>query len=580
MRGGQVDQQRYDIAIIGSGIGGSILATILSKEGVRVVVIEESQHPKFAIGESMILESSEIFRQLAETYDIPEIAYYSSENFKSLVGSTHGIKRHFSYMYHKKDQEENPGELMMANIPKEPYGHEMHIYRQDCDYFYCALAIKYGATVIQNAKIQDLEIDHSGVELKLANGRTIHSSYVVDASGFRSILANKYKLRKYDLETHSRAIFTHAVNVPSFHKVANTQEEYGIPYSLHEGTLHHVFEGGWLWIIPFDNHKDTTNDFCSIGLLLDPRVYPERSELSAEEEFFEFILKFPGINKQLKNCKSVRDWTRTGRIQYSTKKVIGERFCLLGHAAGFIDPLFSKGLYITLTSIHTLAPQIIKSVKENNFETARYQNYEDTVFRFIEANDKLIARAYKSFTDFRVWRKFVVLWVLGAYLEYLKLTLLRFKAHYSDNKRDMYSDDSEIDLRLVGGGFEKFNELEKKVYEILDSINFEDTQDVKEKSQHIFSILLKSEWIPFAIRRYFVENHLNSNQFNLAFLKNKGGILGTTEYRRHFFGELPTLWLLREFFYEKYRYSAANLKKKKFNAYEKFDRFVHIGETV
>ena len=95
MRGGQVDQQRYDIAIIGSGIGGSILATILSKEGVRVVVIE-SQHPKFAIGESMILESSEIFRQLAETYDIPEIAYYSSENFKSLVGSAHGIKRHFS----------------------------------------------------------------------------------------------------------------------------------------------------------------------------------------------------------------------------------------------------------------------------------------------------------------------------------------------------------------------------------------------------------------------------------------------------------------------------------------------------
>ena len=62
-------------------------------------------------------------------------------------------------------------------------------------------------------------------------------------------------------------------------------------------------------------------------------------------------------------------------------------------------------------------------------------------------------------------RKFVVLWILVAYLEYLKLTLLRFKAHYSDNKRDMYSDDSEVVLRLDGGGFEKFNELEKKVYE-------------------------------------------------------------------------------------------------------------------
>ena len=44
---------------------------------------------------------------------------------------------------------------MMANIPKEPYGHEMHIYRQDCDYFYCSLAIKYGADVhIKTQKFQ------------------------------------------------------------------------------------------------------------------------------------------------------------------------------------------------------------------------------------------------------------------------------------------------------------------------------------------------------------------------------------------------------------------------------------------
>ena len=576
---GNLFRSKYDIAIIGSGIGGSILATILAKEGLKIVVLEGNEHPKFAIGESMILESSEIFRQLAETYGIPEIAYYSSENFTPLVGSTHGVKRHFSYMYHRKDHEEDSNELMMANIPKEPYGHEIHIYRQDCDSFFCSLAIKYGADIHQNTIILDLEIDDSNVEIKLVDGRTINSNYIVDASGFQSILANKYKLRSYDLETHSRAIFTHAVDIPSFHKVANSQKQYGIPYSLHEGTLHHVFEGGWLWVIPFDNHKESTNHLCSVGLLLDPRVFPERSELSAEEEFFEFIQRFPGIHKQLKNLKSVRVWTRTGRIQYSTKKVIGNRFCLLGHAACFIDPLFSKGLYLTLTSIQNLVPKLIKSKNDNNFETVRFQTYEDTVFRFIEANDKLISGAYKSFGDFRVWRKYIILWVLGAYLEYLKLVLLRFNAHYSGNKKDMSSDDSNLNLRLVGGGFDKFNKLEKEVYKILDSINFRDTFDIEKKSQSILNEFIKAEWIPFTIKRYFVENHLNSNQYNLAFLKNKGGIFGVSDYRNHFFGELSSLWILKEFFYEKSRYSKSRLRKKKNNNYKVYDRFVHIGET-
>jgi FADH2 O2-dependent halogenase len=41
---------------------------------------------------------------------------------------------------------------------------------------------------------------------------------------------------------------------------------------------------------------------------------------------------------------------RTGRIQYTSSQVVGERCCVLGHAAGFIDPLYSKGLYTTLMS--------------------------------------------------------------------------------------------------------------------------------------------------------------------------------------------------------------------------------------
>lgn len=49
--------KKHDVAIIGSGIGGSTLAAILARQGLSVIVFEAGTHPKFAVGESMILET-------------------------------------------------------------------------------------------------------------------------------------------------------------------------------------------------------------------------------------------------------------------------------------------------------------------------------------------------------------------------------------------------------------------------------------------------------------------------------------------------------------------------------------------
>ncbi|MBT5120924.1 MAG: NAD(P)-binding protein, partial [Planctomycetes bacterium] len=81
--------KKFDVAIIGSGMGGSTLAAILARQGLNVVVFEAGQHPKFAIGESTILETSEMMRALAEFYDVPELVYFSSENYLDYAGTTH-----------------------------------------------------------------------------------------------------------------------------------------------------------------------------------------------------------------------------------------------------------------------------------------------------------------------------------------------------------------------------------------------------------------------------------------------------------------------------------------------------------
>ena len=146
-------QHNFEVAIIGSGIAGSSLASILAKQGVRVILFEAKSHPRFAIGESMILETSEVMRTLAELYDVPELAYFSSENFLGRIGTSHGVKRHFSYLHHTEGEAHTLDRTLQAVIPKEPHGHELHLYRQDVDAFLTHTAVSYGATVLQNTPV-------------------------------------------------------------------------------------------------------------------------------------------------------------------------------------------------------------------------------------------------------------------------------------------------------------------------------------------------------------------------------------------------------------------------------------------
>ncbi len=69
----QETKHDFDVAILGNGLSGSMLATILGKKGVSVVLIDAEQHPRFAVGESTIPHTSLIISILAEKYDLPEL---------------------------------------------------------------------------------------------------------------------------------------------------------------------------------------------------------------------------------------------------------------------------------------------------------------------------------------------------------------------------------------------------------------------------------------------------------------------------------------------------------------------------
>ena len=553
-------QNKYDVAIIGSGIGGSTLATVLARQGLSVIVFEGGQHPRFTIGESMILETSEAMRALAEFYDVPELAYYSSENYYQNIGTQHGVKRHFSFVHHSAGQHVDVEKSLQAVIPRLPYGHEIHINRQDSDYFLTSVATSYGATILQNTFIKDINVSAEGVEIITAKDVIYHAEYVIDAGGMKSILAQKQNWRHRDCLAHSRTIFTHMIDVPCFNEVGPSREQFHHPYRLSEGTLHHIFKGGWLWIIPFNNHAQSTNPLCSVGLQLDPRLYPQRDDLTPEQEFRDFIQRFPDLAAQLEHAKPVRDFMRIDRLQYSAHHIVSDRYALLAHAAGFIDPLYSKGLYVTHASIFLMADLLLKAKQTGDYSAAAFAPLETMTLNYINMHDRLVASSFKSWHNVKLWQVYSVVWLQGAYLEYLRLIMNRFRAA---GDRAKY-----IELmkphKLAGGGFDKFFEIQEQIDALMDAVDPEDEAEVDRTVAEIRRLFDGFPWMPTVIRALLHgKNHLPDNKLRLNLLDKRVGFMGSGEYREHFFGGESMLSLLILAAKDEAKYSVRGIKHQR-----------------
>ncbi len=357
----------------------------------------------------------------------------------------------------------------------------------------------------------------------------------------------KFGVRDFDLQTHARGMFTHMINVPCYHQTGGSQESYGLPFRMSEGTLHHVFDGGWLWVIPFDNHAESTNPLCSVGLLLDPRQHPPRPDLTPEEEFFAFVAQYPSMAAQFTNAHAVRDWTRAGRLQYTSKQVVGDRWALMGHAAGFIDPLYSKGLYTSLTTVFVLAHRLLHARETGDYSAAAFADLETVTRHFVCSADRLVANSYRAFRNYRLWQVYAVMWLLGAYTELVKLNMMRAQAMGSATAvaRQAYYDQL-VTLKLVGGGYPEFDEVTDRVNRIIEAVDPGDETAVTAAVSEINHIFRGLSWIadPF-VALLDGKTYLPKNKLRLSLLKPGEGFMRSGAYKAHFFGNLTMLDLLQ-----------------------------------
>ena len=409
----------YDVAILGAGMAGGILGAVLARNGLRVLLIDAGVHPRFAVGESTIPYTSTMSKIIAERYQVPEVEALASFGAMRRVSPMCGQKRNFGFVYHEEGRPQDPAQINQEIIPGNV---EIHLFRQDVDAYFYHAAIRYGAVGHMNTRIADVDIDPDhGVTLVSASGERFAARYLVDGAGFRSPLADKLGLRDSPTRarTHSRTLFTHMVNVMPFDE-AGAAQKHDQPVPWHHGTLHHVFKGGWLWVIPFDNHESAISPLCSVGLTVDERIYP-KADLTPDREFSDFLASFPEIAEQFKEAQAVRPWVSTGRLQYSAHATVGDRYCLTAHAAGFIDALYSRGLANTVAVVNSLACRLIEAARSDDWSTERFEYIDRLQQGLFDVHDDLVYSSFVGFGHYDLWNAVIRVWKSTSGMTWLPL---------------------------------------------------------------------------------------------------------------------------------------------------------------
>ena len=418
--------ETYDVAVIGSGLHAGILGACLARNGARVIILGPDSHPRFRIGESTTFYTQMMFRLLAERYKVPELKWLASfEGVHSKITTAGGVKRSFGFIYHREDRPQDPREAQMVRPPRMAFT-QNHYFRQDIDSWLMAVAAKYGTEVRQQQVITDVAIDDHGVVISRENQPPVYAKYVVDTDS-ASVLVTKFGLREDPcrFRVHSRSLYTHMMSVRPYDEIAPAQR-YHNPGPWHAGTLHHLFHGGWMWVIPFDNHPRATNPLCSVGLQLDPRIHPE-PDCPPDEEFRRFTARFPDLARQFERARPAQEWVRTGRVQYSSERISGHLWSAIGDAAGHVDQLFSGGLSIGVEIINVLTQRLLDAIKENDFSVKRFSDAAELEQGMLDFNDDLCANSYTAFQDFFLWDIWYRVWSLGQIMAHYQINGLYTK---------------------------------------------------------------------------------------------------------------------------------------------------------
>ena len=406
--------QSYDIAVIGSGFSGSLIAMIAAKLGRSVVLIERGRHPRFAIGESSTPLSNLLLEEIAKRYELPGLHALTKwgswqEQYPEIAC---GLKRGFSFFFHDIANRQHQSarlqeQILVAASPRDRIA-DTHWFRADFDALLVRQAQQIGVIYQDQVELERLREQQDAVELagtRDGSACTFRAHFVIDATGPRGCLHRLLQLDEHPLAGYpaTQAVYSHFTGVGRLADGSGTAASYPID----DAAVHHVFNGRWVRVLQFNN------GVTSAGIAATDVVAEDLSLADGAPAWRRVTECIPQLRRQFAHAVPVRGFTHMPKLSYRSAQVAGRRWALLPSAAGFVDPILSTGFPLALLGVLRVAESIERCWGTQGFASALAAYAAETDAELLRTT-MLISALYANMNNFAAFRAILLIYFVAA----------------------------------------------------------------------------------------------------------------------------------------------------------------------
>lgn len=342
-------QNSYDVIVIGGGPAGCTAASLIAEAGRSTLLVERESVPRFHVGESLMPECYWSLERLGLLERMKNSKFVRKKSVQFVTASG---KESAPFYFEQHDPRESST--------------TWQVERADFDKMLWDRAGELGADCVDSTRVLDVLFDDkgraTGVKLRSDDGevREISSKVVMDGSGQQSFIANKLGLREDIPNLKKAAIW-------GYYRNARRDEGDNAGATV---IMHTLDRDSWFWFIPL------SDDITSIGCVGDSD-YMLKQGLDSEARYELELERCPGLQSRLEHAERVGKIRVAKEYSYWTKQHAGDGWVLIGDAFGFIDPLYSSGVYFALVMAERAADAVIEGFARNDLSERQLGSWCD-----------------------------------------------------------------------------------------------------------------------------------------------------------------------------------------------------------